>query len=182
MDQLDSDGSGTTAGTNCGTTVDDVFVCECTVGFNWNDQSQACEADSPLDEEPEDELASVLSDDSSINELQSLNLPDDTDLEETTETESDLGTETDGESSASCDINADGTLGECNCNDGFTVNDDGVCISDEPEVVDLDAAINAGLDDSSFISQVQNTDFGASVLETTPVESEIAILTVDNIL
>ena len=107
---MDSDGTGATAGTDCNTDSDGVLRCDCNSGFQWNEDTAECEAENPLDEEPEDELASVLSDDSSIDELQSLNLPEDTDLEETTPTEADLGTDTDGESSANCSINEDGTI------------------------------------------------------------------------
>jgi hypothetical protein len=179
INQLDSDGTGATAGSDCNTDSDGVLRCDCNSGFEWNEDTAECEAENPLDEEPEDELASVLSDDSSIDELQSLNLPEDTDLEETTPTEADLGTDTDGESSSNCSLNEDGTIGECSCNDGFEENEEGVCISTTPEVVDIQAAITAGLDDADFISQVQNTDFGATVAATTEVESEIAILTAD---
>ena len=179
INQLDSDGSGAAAGIDCDTDSNGNLRCDCNSGFQWNEDTAECEAENPLDEEVEDELASVLSDESSIEELQSLNLPEDTDLEETTPTEADLGTDTDGESSSSCSLNEDGTIGECACNEGFEENEEGVCISTTPEEVDIDAAITSGLDDSDFVSQVQNTDFGAPVEATTPVESEIAILTAD---
>ena len=52
--------------------------CDCKSGFQWNEDTAECVAENPLDEEVEDELASVSSDESSIEELQSLNLPEGT--------------------------------------------------------------------------------------------------------
>jgi hypothetical protein len=177
IEQADESGSGSTAGTNC-RNENNSLVCDCNDGFRWVDSS--CVADSPADEEEEDELATVLSDNSAVEEIETLEVPEGTEVTDTTEITSELTTDTDGESSGSCNVRNDGTLGTCTCNDGFTANAEGVCVSDTPETVNVEAALNAALDDSDIVSAIESTDFGAGdVLEQTEPETIIEAITVD---
>ena len=104
-----------------------MFVCDCNEGFGWNGAS--CTADVRADASI-DELAEILSDISTLdvaaeNELE---LPDGAREFDITEITESLTTEINGKISGSCDINNNGSVGKCACNDGFTANDENVCV------------------------------------------------------
>ena len=172
MNQQDLSGSGT-ASASCETNDDGTIGnCVCNAGFTENDEG-TCIADA--DQPEDDDLADALEDSNDVDAIQSgLTLPSGSTLAETTPTESEVSAVTTGESSASCPLNDDGTLGECTCNEGFSVNDSGTCVRDEPEEEDL--GISDALDDQDALNAVFNADLSdlAEVIETTDVQVEIS--------
>ena len=92
-----------------------------------------CIADSVQPED--DDLADALEDSDGISEIQTgLSLPAGATLAETTPTETEVSAVTSGETAGSCPLNEDGSLGQCTCNEGFSEDDQGNCVRDEPEV------------------------------------------------